>query len=350
MQSRTDTTPSASIERSIERGEFSPLYLFYGEEDLLIEETLQLLIESAIEGPSRSFNLDVVYGAEADARHIASLASSYPMMAERRVVVVREFDKLPNKDLLLSYILKPSPTTSLVMIASKPDFRVKVYKAIKEQGIPIEFKPLYESNIPQWINGRVERLGKAISAEACELMPAYVGRSLREIQNEIDKLFIYVGEKKKIEVDDVNSIVGMSRQFNVFELQSAIGAKNIARVLEIVERMLDAGEQPIGIIVRLTRYFQQLWIIQDCLARKKSKQEIATVLRLPPKQMFFLENDVRSAQRFTSGEVRRAFALLEEADESLKTSNGDARLVMTLLLYNIVKGARAEVHKEKAQI
>src|SRR5258707_279654 len=184
MQSKTDTTSSASVEQSIERGEFSPIYLFYGEEDLLIEETLQLLIESAVDERSRTFNLDVLYGSETDSSRIAALALSYPMMAERRVVVVREFDKLSNKDTLLSYILKPSVTTSLVLIASKPDFRLKFYKAAKEQGTAIEFKPLYESNIPQWINKRVERLGKSISPEGCQLMLSYVGRSLREIQNE----------------------------------------------------------------------------------------------------------------------------------------------------------------------
>jgi DNA polymerase-3 subunit delta len=265
------------------------------------------------------------------------------MMAERRVVVVREFDKLSNKDPLLSYIHHPSPTTSLVLLSSKPDFRLKFYKTLKESSVTVESKPLYESEIPQWINKKIEQRGKQISLQACQMMQNYVGRSLREIHNEIEKLFIYVGEKPNIEADDINMVVGMSRQYNVYELQNAVGAKDIARSLEIAEHMLEAGEQPIGMIVMLTRYIQRLWVINDSLARKKPKTEIATLLKISPKQMFWLDADLQKARKFTLRELERGFLLLREADERLKTSNGDAKLVMTLFLYQFIKGEMAEV-------
>ncbi len=335
-QPKSDSVLLNALERMIERREFLPIYLFYGDEDFLIEESLQMFIAAAVDEATKSFNLDIVYGSDVDAKQVMALAASFPMMAERRVVIVREFEKLTNKDPLLSYLDHPSPTTSLVLITSKPDFRQKFYKTLKEQGILVEFKSLYENDVPQWINKTVERRGKIISYQACQLIQNYVGRSLREIYNEIEKLFIYVGDKKAIDVDDINAIVGMSRQFNVFELQNAIGAKNISRALEILTHMLNAGEQPTSIIVMLTRYFQKLWLMQDCLARHMSDDDIAVALKISPKQMYFLQAEKQTAKRFTAEELNRSFAVLREADTRLKSSNGETNLVMTLLLYHIL--------------
>ncbi|HEV8537348.1 MAG TPA: DNA polymerase III subunit delta [Bacteroidota bacterium] len=340
---KNESTSPLVLERAIEKKDFAPIYLLYGEEELLLEETLQQLINAAVDEATGSFNLDIVYGNEIEGTRVASLASTFPMMAERRVVVVREFDKLANKDSLIPYLDRPSPSTSLVLVAAKPDFRLKFYKSVKEKGVAVEFKQLYDSDIPRWINKRVTRLGKSISVEACQLMQSYVGRSLREIQNEIDKLMIYVGERASIEVGDISALVGVSRQFNVFELQNAVGARNATRALEILEHMLDAGEQPIGIIVMLTRYVQKLWVLRDCVARGMSDQAIAGVLKISPKAAYFLEAEKRAAGKFSDSEIERCFTFLRRADERLKTSDGDAKLIMTLLLYHIVRPDVAEM-------
>lgn len=334
----TSNVPYERLATSLRKGDVSPLYLFYGEEDLLIEEAVESVIAASIDEATKSFNLDIVYGSDAEGKQISSLASTFPMMAERRVVVVREFDKLSDKDSLLPYLDHPSASTSLVLVTTKPDFRQKLYKEIREKGVAVEFKPLHESDIPAWINKKVERPGKHISIEACQLMQSYLGRSLREIQNEIDKLLVYVGDRSTIEVNDINALVGKSRLFNVYELQNALGTRNISRSLEILEHMLDAGEQPIGIIVMLTRYIQKLWVIQDCINRKMSDQAMASILNISPKATYFLIGDKRAAGRFTSTEIEGCFGLLREADERLKTSNGDVKLVMTLLLYHMLKG------------
>ena len=265
------------------------------------------------------------------------------MMAERRVVAVREFDKLSNKDPLLSYLGHPSPTTSLVLLSSKPDFRLKIYKTIKESALLVESKPLYESEIAPWIEQRVHQRGKKISLRACQLVQNYVGRSLREIHNEIEKLFIFVGDRKMIEDNDVNEVVGMSRQYNVFELQNAVGMKDLSRALEISGHMLDAGEQAVGLVAMLARYLQKLWIIREALARQSSKEDIATMLNISPKQMYFLDADLQKARKFTLKELEEGFLLMRDADVRLKTSNGEAKLVITLLFYHLIKGAPAGV-------
>ncbi len=324
------------VESSFRKKDFAPLYLFYGEEDLLVNEAVDLLIRNAIDDATRQFNLDILYGSEIGAAELVSLAATFPMMSERRVIVVREFDKLPGRDALLPYIERPSPTTSLVLTALRPDFRVKIFKVLAEKATTVEFGRLYDNEILQWITRRVESLGKNVSPEAAELIPAYVGRSLREIQNEIDKLVIYVGGKRSISVGDVNAVVGMSKQFNIFELQNAIGSHNPARAHEILEHMLDAGEGATGMVIMLAKYFQKLWLIQDCLERKVPKQEIAAALRLSPKQLYFLENELRVAKAISRHEIEESFRALAQADERLKTSGGEEKMVMTLLLHQIL--------------
>jgi DNA polymerase-3 subunit delta len=334
---KTEALTYDEVEASFRKKNFSPLYLFHGEEDFLVEETVQTFINHAVDESTKNFNLDIVYGSETDAKSVAALASSFPMMGERRVVIVREFDKLTNKDPLIPYIEHPSPSTSLLFISPKPDFRVKVFKLLKEKSTVVEFKQLYDNAVPNWINHRVEKLGKHISPEASQLMQSYVGRSLREIENEIKKLFIYIGEKGTIDVDDVHTIVGMSKQYNIFEMQQALGAKNLSRALEIVHHMLGVGESAIGIIVMLTRFYQKLWLIQDGLARKVSKEEIAGMLRLSPKQMYFLDAEIQSARRYSPEQLENCFIALLEADERMKTSQGSDTLIMTLLIHSLLR-------------
>jgi DNA polymerase-3 subunit delta len=186
---------------------------------------------------------------------------------------------------------------------------------------------------------RCEGAGLSISPEAAALMHSYVGRSLRELQNELDKLSLYVGKRGKIGIDDVSAVVGMSRQFNVFELQASVGAKEYGRALEIVGHLLEAGESAIGLVTMLTRYYGRLWIIADCLRRRMSNKEIAAALKYSPRQAYYLEAEVKSVKRFSPGEIEAGFRALLEADERLKTSQGSVPVIMTLLLHRLFHSA-----------
>lgn len=334
----SNTLTYGDVERSFRKKDFAPVYLFYGEEDLLIGETVDLLVQNSLDAAARQFNLDIVHGNEITASQLILLASAYPMAAERRVVIVREFDRLSNKEPLLRYLDRPSLSTSLVLIASRPDFRVKVFKTLSEKAATVRFSHLSERDVPTWITTRIEKGGKSISPDAVDLIRTYVGTSLREIQNEMDKLMIYVGERRIISADDVNAVVGMSKQFNIFELQHALGAGDPARAQEILKHMLDAGEGSTGIVVMLTRYFQKLWIIRDCLERKLPKQEIVGALQLSPGQAYYIDTEIEVAKKFASGRLERAFLALVDADERLKTSNGDEKMVMTLLVHQLSSG------------
>lgn len=312
--------------------DFAPLYLLYGDESFLIDEAVQTIIDAVFHDGGREFNLDVLHGGEVDAKDIIDRSTSFPMTGGRRVVIVREFDKLSRKDLLLSYIEHLSAATSLILISQKPDFRLKVFKAIKEHGIVMEYRPLYDNEIPGWISARVTRLGKRITPEACQLMQGYVETSLHEIQNEIDKLCVYVGDKKSIDIEDIESVVGRSKQYNLFELQRSLARRDKAGALAIAEHLLDSGESPVGLVAMLARYFQRLWLFQDLLSRRNSEPEIAAALNVRP---YSLREYHQAAGHFNSHHIERCFSCLLEADEKLKSSITNARVVITILLIQI---------------
>lgn len=322
----------------LERNLLSPVYLFHGEEDLLIEEGVDALIRKAVDPATRSFNLDIVYGSKTDAKSALAIASSFPMMSQRRVVVVKEFEKLAAdetaKELLSAYLQRPLETTCLILIAPIPDFRRRPFTDLKKHAEVIECKPMYDNEIPAWILDRVRRQGKEIDLDAGQLLQAYAGNSLRAIQNEIEKLFLFIGDRKSISVEDVSQVVGATRGYTVFDLQNAIGRRDMKEAIRILERMLELGESHQLILVMLTRFFHQLWKVGELRSKRVSEREIATELRVPP---FYVKQYLGFVTNFTAEHIEAGFKALLEADVELKSSSRDPHIVLDLLVYSLVR-------------
>ncbi len=325
----------ASLLTRIENRRFEPIYLFFGEEDFLAEEAVKMIIKVALDETSRGFDLDVVYGPDSNAGEVITVARSFPMMAKRRIVVVRDFDHLPSKEMIEMYSRHPSDTTSLILVAPKPDLRTKPYSALKHTARWIPCRPQRDYEIPGWIASRIKQKGREVSPEACLLLQNYVGNSLRDIDNEIEKLLIFVGEKKRIDQDDVSEVVGMSKHYNIFELQKAIGQRDAKRSFEILERMLGAGESPIMMIAVLTRFFINLYKIHTLRRQRLGDREIADALRANPN---YISEQVANAERHPLEHIEHCFKHLLEADERLKSTSFDQKLIMSLLTYRLVRG------------
>ena len=326
------------LRRQLKKKALSPVYFFHGKEDFRMEQLTNQIITVALGNEGKEFNLDVVYGSESDARDVISHASSFPMMSERRVVIVREMDKLFNKDLLSSYIERPSASTCLVLLSMSPDFRRKPYLAAREFAVVCECSPLREQEVPVWITDRVREEGKKIEEDAARVLATYTGTSMREIQNELDKLYLYVGDSRAIAAEDVRAVAGMSREFNVFELQKAIGAKDGRKSVEILERMLDRGEDPLRMAGMLTRYFAALWKLSDAKQRGLPTQEQARILGTFPS---YLKDYEQALNLYTTREIESSFDLFATTDLGLKLS-GDPRQLLNTLVVQLVTAKGSE--------
>jgi len=321
---------------------YAPLYLFIGEEDFFSEECVDRLVRDLLTEDTKAFNLDVVYGSKADASQVMAHAASFPMMSDRRVVVIREFDKLlsgdAEKELVSSYVARPLESTCLVLLAEKPDFRTKPYNDLKKIGAVYSFNRLYDNQVPGWIAARCKSLEREIDLEACRLMQAYIGNSLRAIQNELEKLFTYLGERKRVTPEDVADVVGVSRGYTVFDLQNAIGKKNMSEALRIVKRMTETGEAPQLSIVMLTRYFHLIWKVQDMLRQGASEPEVIAATRISP---YYFKDYAEAARRYSSAQIENSFGVLLQADVQLKSTSPDPTHLMEMLVYSLIHESRS---------
>ncbi|MGE5314021.1 MAG: DNA polymerase III subunit delta [Acidobacteriota bacterium] len=312
---------------------FSPLYFFYGEEDYFIDGIIDAAIRYGVDESTKQFNCDIVHGSDTDGRKVGAMAMAYPMMADRRLVVVKDFDRLAEKEVLEPYFEKPSPTTVMILTASNPDMRKKPYSLLKKHSTGGEAARLYDNQVPAWIESHVKKQKKTIAPQAAALLQSYVGSSLRELANEIEKLLIAVGEKESIDAADVERVVGVSREYTVFELATAVGEKNIKRAIEIAERILDMGGSPIPMIAALTQHFIKLWKLWDARRLGKSDAEAAQASGIVP---FFLQQYVRQLQHYTGSEIENAFCVLARADEQLKSSQSDEKVIIAVAVSEII--------------
>ena len=329
---------------SAKANRFSPIYLFHGEEDFLIDEALQLIIGKVLDEGTKGFNLDVVYGSNVEVKDVVAHASSFPMMRGKRVVVVKEFEKLATtdvaKDVIGAYINNPLESTILALVALDPDFRKRPFTDLKKKAELVECKPLYDNQVPAWIADRVKSQGRQTNAEACRLIQAYVGNSLRSLQNELDKLYVFIGDRKTFTAEDVAAVVGATKGYTVFELQNAIGRRDAKEAIRILERMLENGQSPTMIIVMLSRFFTQLWKLTDVRARRMPEQDISREIGVPP---YFVKQYLEFRTNFDVVQIEQCFKALLEADTTLKSTSRDPRLVLDLLVVSLLQEATEHV-------
>ncbi len=324
----------------IREGRISPIVLFAGEEQLLADEAIALLLATSVDEGTRDFNVDVLDGTRVTVQDVLARASAFPMMAERRVVVVRRFERIvandQARDLFQSYLSEPLQSTLLVLSVERTDLRKRPFPELRKKHDFVDCKPLPEREVPGWIQGRVRQFSKTMGAEAAFLLQSYVGTSLHTIMREIEKLTTFVGERAEVTVDDVTDAVGASRGFTVFNLQDAIGKKDYKQAVTIVRRMMLYGEQAPLIIANVTRYFVDLLGVRECLAKRMSQNEIADTVRMHPYRTKLMMGVARS---YTGEEIEAALHALRDADRTIKTSDADPVAEVELLLHAIIRGS-----------
>jgi len=325
---------SASLFKSLQDKNFFPVYLFYGEEEYLIEEYTDAVLSAVLQPGDADFNLDILYANDCDGAAIVNAAASFPMMADARVVVVKDFHALNEKSLslLLKYVEKPSATTRLLLCSSELRAASAVIKKLTPYGFSLEAKPLYDNQIPPWIKNQLQKRGYTISDEAVAMLQANVGNSLRRLLSEIDKIELHLQGRKDIHIEDVETVVGLSKEFTVFELSDAVAEKKIKKSLRILNRLIDLGEPPIAILAMLTRHFVIIAKAKEMAAAKTQRDEIAKTLKI---HTFFIDKYIHQTQLFTREHLTHIFSLLLNADQALKSSYQKPRLVLELLILEI---------------
>ena len=326
------------LQREMASGERSAFYLLHGEEDFEREETCSWLVEALIPGQARDFNLDVFRGDNLELRDFLQVFNAYPMMASHRLVVLRESEKLSTEALegLSQVVDSPLETTVLIAVGGKVDLRRKFFQQLAKKGRAVDFKVPYDNQIPQWIQRYARRKGVTVEAEAAALLSLLVGRNLRELASEIEKLQTYLGEGEPVTRQAVEKGVGATRNTSIFELTDAIGERNRPRALALLQEVLDHGEEPHRIIAMLCRHFQLLLRAQSLMREgNPARDAMARELGVSP---FFLSNYLNQARNFPHLGLWGGMGALLKTDSRLKSQGRRLeRLTMDLLVERLCK-------------
>jgi DNA polymerase-3 subunit delta len=337
-------------------GKFKPVLVLHGEEEFLRSELVHAAPEIIVPDASvRSFNADVLYGAETTMPEIITLARSYPMMAERRIVIVREAERVlrakpagaagkskkkSTEDPLLLYLDKPNPDTLLIFEMEK--FGAKnqsPFKELVEKAQVVEFSELKEGEAGSWAVARAKSSGRTLQSGAARMLVDNLGTSLRAIANELEKLALYCGENKTIAETDVEQIAGASRENNVFELTKAIGAANKPLAVTIALRMLDqASDQKQFMFVMLARFIEQLTIARELAAKGDNERAIAEALELRGGAAYFAKEIIAQARRYSRARLDDALRAILEAEYQSRQKHASNELLMEMLLVQLMPG------------
>jgi DNA polymerase-3 subunit delta len=218
-------------------GTFKPVYWLEGEESYYIDKVVDYAEHKILNESEAGFNLTVFYGRDADWAAVVNACRRYPMFAERQVVLLKEAQHMKDIEKLEGYITKPLASTVFVVAYKdkKIDGRTNFAKQIKKFGELVQTKKLYENQLPDWIKKMVESKGFNITQQAVQLLMDNIGNDLSRLENEVEKVWINLGSTKTIDENAIEKYVGISKEFNAFELQAAIGKKDLAKAIRIIQ-------------------------------------------------------------------------------------------------------------------
>jgi len=304
----------------IKRKIYHPVYLLHGEEPYFIDAITGLIEESVLTDAEKEFNQTVVYGRETDPGAIIDMARRFPMMANYQVVIVREAQDIEKIENLQPYIEKPQPSTILVIAHKyrKIDQRKSFAKSVDKAGVLFESARIYENKVPAWISEQIISRGYTIRPEACLLLAQYLGNDLGRISNELEKLLINLPSGKAIDSAIIERNTGINKDYNIFELQHALGARDVAKANRIVSYFASNTKQNpmIVILTVLFGFFMKLMIYHQL--PDNSINVAAAALSVHP---FFVKDYAMAAQNYSFRRLRAIIGLLREYDLRLKGIN-----------------------------
>ena len=322
------------LEGYLSKGRLFPIYIIYGEENYL----MRILVEKICE----------VYHAETGAeveRHTAKGLDvvsvldglkTLPMWAKGKLVLIGEGTGLGEKakDLLTYYAKNPVPSTILVLTASKFDGRSKLIKAVNESGAVVEVSAIYENQMPMWISRECKKEGRTISQEAAHFMAELVGTNLSSMVSAVDKIILYIGDKKIIETGDVETVLSDTSQKSIFNLANAVGERNLVSAENCLMNLLRYNEPPVLVVNMLARHFRLLLKAKEAMTRGKAGGEnIARVLGVHP---FFAKDYVAQSKNFSSRQLASGIKRLYLADVSVKSSKLPRETILHGLIIDLI--------------
>lgn len=304
----------SEIIKNLNKKIYHPIYFLMGEEAYYIDLISDYIEKNVLTESEKAFNLTIVYGKDATFNNMMTIVRRFPMMASHQVVIIKEaqyFDEIA--EFFEKYLENIVPSTILVACHkySSPDKRKKWVKAIENVGVVMDSPKIYESDLITWINSYCSENGYKIDPRSTAMLAEYLGADISKVSNELDKLMILIPKEQTITPADIEKNIGISKDYNIFELQKAIGDKNVLKVNMIINYYCqNLKNNPIPkTIGSLFPYFTKL--LKAHLMSDKTKNGVVKTIGVSP---YFADDYLRAMKNYNPAKLVQIISLLREFD------------------------------------
>ncbi len=321
------------------RGAFHPVYWLEGEEPYYIDKIIHFAEQDILDNSVAGFNLVVFYGKDSKVEDVINACRRYPMLSDKQVVILKEAQQLRDIEKLESYIERPLLSTIFIVAhkEKKLDGRGKLAKILKQKSVLLTTKKIYDNELPDWASTMIRSKGLEISGKALQIFVDHIGNDLQRMENEIDKMTLNLKGRSKITEDDIEVYVGVSKEFNAFELQTAIARKDLTTVLKVLNYFASNPKAaPIQLILpTLYSFFSKLYIAASL--GTKDENAIGNALSL---KGFIARQYAQAVSLYGFQDIEKILVLL--SDCNLKTlgikraDTSDESLLQELIIKIIV--------------
>jgi len=332
-------------------GKIHPVYFLYGPEDYLIEEEIQGLLNQTVSSKERGLNLHLFSGEEHSGKEIVQTAQTMPMFSRYRFVLVSEADHIKEEGMeeLMRYIQRPSPTTCFVLCAQTLGLWKKHQAGIENIGKVMECTRLKGRNLVSWLKNRMAQRGKKLSEEAADYLVEVVGDHLHDLDNALEKAFLSVGEKRTIELSDVEGIASEVKISTIFDLMDAIGHQDLEKAFGILEKAMESKtisfkkdeepskkvDDPVPLLLSMmAKQYRNIWRVKEMATQQQEAVEIAKALRTSPWNVKKLMDQGRY---FSASSLREGILKCHQIDLSVKRGHVQKDLLMEKLVIDLCR-------------
>ncbi|MDX1903972.1 MAG: DNA polymerase III subunit delta [Thermonemataceae bacterium] len=307
------------IWRDLQAKKFAPTYFLHGEEDFYIDQICSFIEENALAEHEKGFNQVIAYGKDTNMGQIVNLARRYPMMADKQVIIIKEFQELSDlrsdeaHKILQKYIENPLESTILVLAHKHKlfDARKALYKSLEKNAVVLKTKKLYDNEVPKWIEKYVQSKHYQITPTATMLLAEFVGGELSRLSSEIEKIFLNLAPKSTIDEATIRKFVGQSKEYTVFDLQKALTEKDILKANKIISFFArNPKDNPIiPIISLLFQFFVKLLLVHQ--SQDRNERNLAALLAVNP---YFVKDYLSASQKYNLSKTVQIIHYLRIAD------------------------------------
>ncbi|MFH0765920.1 MAG: DNA polymerase III subunit delta [Calditrichota bacterium] len=331
-------TKFSAFTKDVEEGIFAPVYLFLGKEEFLIETGIQKIVDRLLDPADRTLNLYNCRGDEAD--ELMDTLASPPLLAQKRVTIIRNADRLADKKLqaVLKFMKSPPSDGVLILTITEPDKRLSTYKSLTELTKPIACNRLYAEDLTVWIAHYTKGLGKRLDSEAMAQLASVNWPSLREAASDIDRLVLWAGDAEVITAQDISEMGGGIFALEGWRLTDAVISGNLAAAMKTLVNMSYFGLKPTYILGDLYRMMQKLWVIKEFILRNKLNQAQGLV-RLPP---FVFEKYTNYAPKIPQNVLEDGILRVFEAEINIKRGLRDGEQEIILIVGELARAMKGK--------